>query len=383
MATSSPLNSPSNAAAAASLRKQTAGYLLFGTIALISTYAYLQRVWHPAYALRWLTLSAAVFAYHLITLWRGLHRNRRAAETDLLPTFGPGTVLTLTRGLIFAMLAGFLLSPRPNGFWLLAWLPAILKIIADFTDFFDGYLARISDHATELGLLLDEHFDGLGVLIVTLLAYQYGTVPWWYLPVGFARYLYLFGLWLRHRRGLPIYDLRPNVSRRGLAGLQMGFTTAMLFPVFSPPGTAYTATLFMLPFLAGFLYDWLTVSGTLQEPAASTARLWNRVWRFISQPFPLLLRGGVVIIMASWRPAISIAELVVLVMLGLGAAARPIAVLALLLLGVRLQADLFTFAHAALLFFYTVILFVGSGSLSLWRPLDYLVSHRAGERRSS
>ena len=87
--------------------------------------------------------------------------------------------------------------------------------------------------------------------------------------------------------------------------------------------------------------------------------------------------------MASWRPTISIAELVVLVMLGLGAAARPIAVLALLLLGARLQADLFTFAHAALLFFYTVILFVGSGSLSLWRPLDYLVSHRAGERRSS
>ena len=381
--TNSLPSTPYNTAALASLRKRCAGYLLFGAVTLFLVFVYLQQIWDSAYALRWLTISTGVLAYHLITLWRGLSSNRRADETDLLPTYGPGTILTLTRGVIIAMLAGFLLSPRPNSIWILAWLPAILKVIADFTDFFDGYLARISDHATQLGLALDEHFDGLGVLIVTLLAYQYGTVPWWYLPVGFVRYLYLFGIWLRKRRGQPVYDLRPNVSRRGMAGLQMGFTTAMLFPIFSPPGTTYTATLFMLPFLAGFLYDWLTVSGVLGEPAAKTVRLWNRVWRFVSGRFPLLLRALVIYILASWLPSITILEAIILVMLGLGAAARPVSAVALLLLGARLQYDPFTLEHAALVLAYTVILFVGSGDYSLWRPLDYLVSSRAGERSSS
>ena len=41
----------------------------------------------------------------------------------------------------------------------------------------------------------------------------------------------LAGLWLRKRRGAPIYDLPPSVNRRVIAGLQMGFLAVILASV--------------------------------------------------------------------------------------------------------------------------------------------------------
>ena len=159
---------------------------------------------------------------------RYLDENKREGETAtsagsvqaVLPTFGWGNRLTLFRGLAISMVAGFLFSPWPNG-WL-AWLPMLLYTTADIADYLDGYLARITNHATALGERLDMEYDGLGMLIVSLLAVWYGQLPWWYLILGFARYLFVFGLWVRARRGLPSYDLPPSVHRRVFAGLPDG-----------------------------------------------------------------------------------------------------------------------------------------------------------------
>ena len=258
------------------------------------------------------------------------------------------------------MIAGFLFLPRPPG--LLAWLPAILYIISDFTDFFDGYLARRANHATCLGETLDMNLDSLGVFIVVSLSIQYGTLPWWYLSVALARYLFIFGIWWRTRRGLPVYDLRPSTSRRVIAGLQMGFLTAMLFPVLGPPATYLGAVLFFLPFSLGFLYDWLQVSGVVQEPSERQARWMNQLWTFATGWLPTILRIAIVLILAYFLRYVSfvnpnrldvfaargmpdpsvtlfvfwIVELLILIILGLGAAGRITAIVALIYTGYQI-----------------------------------------------
>jgi CDP-diacylglycerol--glycerol-3-phosphate 3-phosphatidyltransferase len=128
-------------------------------------------------------------------------------------------------------------------------------------DFMDGAVARITNHATQLGENLDMDIDSAGMIIATLLIVQYEQVPAWFLLVGFARYLFLIGLWFRQRFKLPVYDLLFSHRRRLLAGLMMGLVIALLLPMFAPPGTVLVALTFTLPFLIGFFLDWLRVCG--------------------------------------------------------------------------------------------------------------------------
>jgi CDP-diacylglycerol--glycerol-3-phosphate 3-phosphatidyltransferase len=219
-------------------------YFLVNGAALILGFNLLSAVWQPEFALRWLGLTTAVIAYNLWILWRGLPFNHRPGESALLSNLGAGNALTLTRGLFTAVLAGFLFSPWPEGG--LAWIPGILYLLVIVSDFFDGYLARITNHTTRLGEKLDLSLDGLGVLIGAGLAVQYQQVPPWYLSVALARYLFLIGVWVRKKQDKVVYPLPPNISRRIFAGFQMGFLAVVLLPLFSPPGTHLAALFFAL-----------------------------------------------------------------------------------------------------------------------------------------
>lgn len=340
------------------------------------------------YAQHWFLLAAVVLAFELWQVWRALPLNHREGENEVLPTFGPGNGLSLARGTLIALLAGFLLLPRPEE--MLAWLPAALYILADFTDFFDGYLARRSNMVTRLGERLDMNHDALGVMVATLLAFQYGTVPWWYAVFGFARYFFVFGLWQRRRRGLPVFDLPPNPSRRGFAALQMGFVTAMLFPILQPPGTTVAATLFMLPFIAGFGYDWLHVSGRLGAPAPEATRRGRQVWQVLRDFIPLGLRMVAVGVFLYWfkeqaglAPPWGWLEWICAAALALGWAARFFSVTALLLLGGRFAAFGTDTAGWLLLAAGVGLIFLGPGKWYLWGPEEWFVHNRAGERRDS
>jgi hypothetical protein len=133
---------------------------------LILTYGWLRLVW-PDHANRWLVFASLSMAYCLWIVWQGLVENHRAGETMLLATLGWGNRLTLMRGLAISLVAGFLFSPWPQG--ALAWLPVLLYTAADIADYFDGFAARVTNHATKLGERLDMEFDGLGMLVVSIL----------------------------------------------------------------------------------------------------------------------------------------------------------------------------------------------------------------------
>jgi CDP-diacylglycerol--glycerol-3-phosphate 3-phosphatidyltransferase len=275
-------------------------------------------------------------------------------------------------------------------------------------DGLDGYLARLTHQATKLGETLDMEFDALGLLIATLLAVQYHQLPWWYLFLGLARYLFILGIWWRTRQGQPVYDLPPSAARRIIAGFQMGFTAAILWPIVWPPGTILAGVVFAIPFVASFTRDWLIVSGRIDPVAPPYLATKRIVATVLTRWIPVPLRALVVITtinlmipalgstadliaLFAW-PGLPFANLAALVISGVAVIATT-----MLALGVagRLAAFGLTIAASAnimgtgldlnnglILSIGITILLLGTGAWSIWQPEDDILSRRPGEERN-
>ena len=217
--------------------------------------------WGAFRAFAWALGVAAALLYQLWFVRRRLADNHRQGETTVLSTFGPGSALTLFRSLLLSLMIGFLFVPRPVG-WL-AWAPAALYTLADVSDYFDGYLARLSHHATLFGEALDLEYDSLGLLAGVTLAITYGHLSPWFLPIGLARYAFVAGAWALNRAGRAPHVLPESASRRPIAGLTMGFVSAMLWPIMTPGVGNLAGSLFAVPLAASFARDWLVVSGAV------------------------------------------------------------------------------------------------------------------------
>jgi len=371
-------------------------------------YVFVRSAWYPGHAHKWLVWSVLVMAIQLGILWWGLQHNHRRHEDKLLPTFGYGNRLTLLRGVMIGMLAGFLFAPRPLN--ALAWAPALLYTSACVLDYLDGYIARITNHATVLGEILDIEFDGLGLLIAVTLAIQYGQIPLWYLILGLGRQLFIVGIWARRRLDLPVYELPPSDNRRVIAGFQMGFVSVMLWPVFSPPMTTLACVLFSIPLAGSFGRDWLVVSGWLDAESPAYVRGRRLVKLTLERWLPLMLRilGAVVMLVLLWMryptfaawqtylqqaaPALLVWVLqacavltpVALVLFAVGALGR---IGALILTGVvclDILATGFQWSTHGLLLVSTLwVLQMGSGALSIWRSEEHFLHRRAGERQQT
>jgi CDP-diacylglycerol--glycerol-3-phosphate 3-phosphatidyltransferase len=403
-----------------SLRRSWFYLLILQGLLLMAGYQVLLKWWSDQYAVRWFglaTLSSLVF---FAILWRRLEFNSRPGEDFLLTDFGPGNLLTIMRGLILALLMGFLFSPWPQG-WL-AWIPGLLYTIVAIADLFDGYLARNFDHQTSLGEKLDLTLDGWGMLIASILLVQYGQVAAWYLLVGLARYFFVAGIWLRRKLGLPVFELTSNSTRRPFAGAQMGFAAVVLYPLFSPPGTTFAAALFAVPFLVGFVIDWLQVSGGNYFGLLSLSSRFSRMKpsndlvlqsrennrKILTYWAPLVFRISLVITLGLWvernliglisrenyTAAISITESISqslwmgwllifiglgLLMIALGTAGRIAALVVLFGVGIYINNFGLSFTEALLVLGAAITLYSGTGPYSLWSPEQGIVTRRLGE----
>lgn len=359
-------------------------------VCLLLGYQIAKSVWYqPVVPFRWAVLSALAYVYLLVGLWRNLDKNHRPGEIDLLPTFGWGNTLSLVRGVLMMALVGFLFQPRPGAGSLndwRSWVPGLLYTLAALPDYVDGYFARITNHVTKLGEWLDMTLDSVGVLAATFLAFQYGTIPWWYLPIGLARYLFLAGIWLRERRGLPVYEMPYSVRRRGFAALKMGFMFVILLPPFMAPGTHLGAAAFGIPFAAGFLWDWGYVSGLISPDAGNQ---YPRLKHFILRWLPLIPRGLAVALIGPsllrhWQTPdlqwLAILEIIVTILLALGVWPRTVAIGAVILVGVNQVLTPLTIDQLTLIVAYISLIFLGTGAYSLWPFEERLIYHRIGDK---
>lgn len=365
-------------------------YNLASGMTLAAGFLLLSLAWEPRLAARWAILPALALGYQSGVLKRSLDQNYRPGEAELLPELGWGNRLSLLRSLLVAAMLGFLLLPRPYG-WL-AWLPGILYTLSDAADFFDGYVARVTNHATRLGEILDMSFDGLGVLAASLLAVQYRQAPLWYLLVGGARYLFLAGMAVCTRLGKPNYPLPPSLSRRVFAGLQMGFLAAILLPVFSPPGTHIAASLFGLPLLAGFGRDWLYVSGVLKPHHRLTSTTLAALLHWLPFGLRLAIVGLSLPTILAWATGypdlplvlqlLGLLNLLVVALLGLGVLPRILAILALCVLGLYQMFHNLDGLQVGLAVIETLVLYLGGGPWCAYTPEEILFQRPAGAARS-
>lgn len=183
-------------------------------------------------------------------------------SSSVYPTLGVANGITIGRGWLYAGVAGFLLVvPAVDSLW--RWLPALWYGGGAALDWVDGFVARRIGRRTVLGERLDMAFDTMGFLIAPVVAVAWGALPVWYLSVSAARYCYRFGCWLHERRGGTLRDLPESRVRRPLAGLQMAVITGALLPVTPPRLVWPLATLAVVPSLAVFSRDFLSVTGRL------------------------------------------------------------------------------------------------------------------------
>jgi CDP-diacylglycerol--glycerol-3-phosphate 3-phosphatidyltransferase len=354
---------------------------------------------------QWLGQTAVLAAYCLWIVWRYLPENHRKDDPSVLPKFGWGNRLTIMRGLLMSMMAGFLFLPWPSG-WL-GWVPAMLYFSADVADFMDGYAARKTNHATLLGARLDMEFDGLGILAVTLLAVWFGQLPWWYLLIGLARYFFIFGLWLRKRRNMPIHDMPHSWHRRIFAGFQMSFMSVVLWPIIPAWGATIAGTLFALATSASFLRDWFIVIGWLETNSVTYQSRQHQIYRLFSFYIPPVLRLlfalGVVILIRQidtlWQPAgwvtlftgwhlpfpavvasfLALLGFIAIVMITVGAMGRIMAWLILFPLGFDMIVTGPTPINTIAMSCVIMIMMLGTGAFSLWQPEEPFMYRRAGE----
>jgi CDP-diacylglycerol--glycerol-3-phosphate 3-phosphatidyltransferase len=230
--------------------------IVVGFGAVLASFAVSPFVWGPLpMVAASLTLSLATWLIVAVTLWRS-----RALLAPGATRLGAATHLTLLRGLLVSLAAGFAAVPPVGA---VRWLPALLYAAAAIADRFDGIIARRLGQTTALGARLDEAMDALGLLAAPLVAVSWGRLPPWYLLVGVTYYVYRSAIWLRRRLELPVHLER--VKRRQItrifAGLQMTLVSVALAPLLSLEINSIAATLLMVPTLAFFARDWLIVIG--------------------------------------------------------------------------------------------------------------------------
>ncbi|MFZ0131414.1 MAG: CDP-alcohol phosphatidyltransferase family protein [Desulfobacterales bacterium] len=329
-------------------------------------------------------------AYVLAALRSGLPLNRRPGDTRVLERLGAANAITLARGALVSLLACFWNWPAAIAFsvhHLYAWLPGLIYIAAALLDLVDGAVARRSGYVTRLGEQLDTRFDALGLLCAVVVGIGLKQLPLIYLAVALAYYVFSAATIVRRRSGRMVQPLAPRPAARLSAGFTMGFVGAALLPLFRPPATTLAAGVFMVPLLAGFLRDWLVVSGRIEPGTGQPAR-WEKMWqRLFRDTLPVVMRAVLLVCalaavektaafpgadtagpVAACAAVVRPVFLLTVVCAALGVLGRTAALPILLASGLwisRRGADPLT---GLLLVAAAGLLLAGSGNLSLWRP---------------
>lgn len=332
-------------------------------------------------AIQWGLVSASLWALAWQQAAQRLPSNRATLDSALYPSLGWANRLTILRGLLIALGAGFLWQSFDHQ--LLVWLPALLYSIAAVLDRVDGFVARRSRRASLMGNDLDNVFDALGLLVAPLLALNFGKIHWAYLLVSGAYYAFHLGLRWRSRKGLLNYSLTPNALRRTLAGFQMGYVAVVLWPPFDAQITRLAGAAFMLPILIGFSIDWCVVSGRIDMQTGRAPRFFAALaTRSVTLGQPCLrivfvLALAAMLAQGQWQGLTLLGLLLGAGLIVLGVGARLGALAVLILLALFPPQSLGT-TTTILLFSAVWIMLLGSGRFSLWQGDDHWVERHDG-----
>jgi phosphatidylglycerophosphate synthase len=129
--------------------------------------------------------------------------------------FGAANQVTLVRGALVALLAGLIGEPGEAA---LAPLVTVIATGAAVLDSIDGWLARRTYLASAFGARFDMEIDALLIMVLAVLAWQFGKAGIWVLGSGLLRYAFVAAGML-----LPLLrqPLPPSPRRKILAVVQV------------------------------------------------------------------------------------------------------------------------------------------------------------------
>jgi phosphatidylglycerophosphate synthase len=180
-------------------------------------------------------------------------------------TFGLANQVTVVRGALVALLAGLI---GEAGAAIAAIAVAAASAVA-VLDGLDGALARRSRMASDFGARFDMEIDALLIMVLALLAWQFGKTGVWVLSCGLLRYAFVGA-----GRALPWLQqpLPPSQRRKAVAVLQVITLIVALAPFVPAALGAAVAGVGLAALVGSFAVDilWLFRGATPRE------RQWTR-----------------------------------------------------------------------------------------------------------
>jgi len=170
--------------------------------------------------------------------------------------FGAANQITLVRALLVAGLASFAAQPAtPTA----AWRAVVIAILAALLDGLDGWVARRTGTVSAFGTRFDMETDAALILVLAILAWQYGKAGPWVLLSGLLRYIFVAAGWLWPWMAGP---LASTLRAKIICVVQIVALIVATAPAIAPPASAVVAAVGLLALCYSFLVD--------------TRRLWLR-----------------------------------------------------------------------------------------------------------
>jgi phosphatidylglycerophosphate synthase len=176
--------------------------------------------------------------------------------------FGAANQVTLVRGALVALLAGLIGAPSDSA------LAALVTAVATGTamlDGVDGWLARRTSLASAFGARFDMETDALLIMVLAVLAWQFGKAGVWVLGSGLLRYAFIASGWALPALRQP---LPPSQRRKTLAVVQVVALIVTVAPFVPTRLSVLVAAVALGTLMLSFLVDvvWL-----FRNPARSRA----------------------------------------------------------------------------------------------------------------
>src|SRR5438477_3844653 len=170
--------------------------------------------------------------------------------------FGPANQITLLRAVLVVGLAILLGQPATP---LMAWRVVSIAIVAALLDGVDGWVARRTGTVSAFGTRFDMETDAALILVLAILAWEYGKAGPWVLLSGLLRYVFVAAGWLWPWMRSPLLStLRGKI----ICVVQIVALIVATAPAIAPPASAVVAAVGLLALCYSFLVD--------------TRRLWLR-----------------------------------------------------------------------------------------------------------
>lgn len=182
-------------------------------------------------------LGATVVVYGLL--------NRQVFPHDRL---GLCNVITLSRGIGIAVMAGLVLAPVAKLGWTLVAMSGVLLAL----DGVDGWAARRARLQSQFGARLDVETDVAFAFTLAALAVALGQVGIWFLALGLLRPAYLLAGRVWPALQAPLPDAK---WRKRMAAIQMTVQVSLLAPILSPPVTTWMGALLLAAMVISFGID--------------------------------------------------------------------------------------------------------------------------------